>query len=184
MINKLIWNDIKKNKLSSCAAVFFMAASVMFAVLAVILFSDLAGAIDGLMDKAEVPDYMQMHAGELNEADIACFAERHAQMNSMMASSKRFLVNETDYEAVKADGNAEEEYLIEFVLHDGTDTNSFGTSYAAEGLYADGPVITRPLIRMMNAMSDGRRRSCRRWKLCFRCRSGKRVRGSMCSSAW
>ena len=58
MINKLIWNDIKKNKLSSCAAVFFMAASVMFAVLAVILFSDLAGAIDGLMDKAEFPDFI------------------------------------------------------------------------------------------------------------------------------
>lgn len=258
MIKRLIRNDIKQNKLLSCAAVFFMAVSAMLLALAVLLFSGLAGAIGSLAEEAGMPDYMQMHAGVLDEAVIARFAEAHeevrewqlcrflnldnsritlggrsladstqdnglcvqgerfdylldeennrpevlpgevyvpvcyrnrydlmvgetmvlsdaggggdielliagflrdAQMNSMMASSKRFLVSETDYEAVKAYGSAHnsarEEYLIEFLLRDGADTNLFGAAYAAEGLPADGPAITGPLIYLMNALSDG-----------------------------
>ena len=42
---------------------------------------------------------------------------RDSQMNSMMSSSKRFLVNETDYESIK--GQGEEGYLIEFMLEEG-----------------------------------------------------------------
>lgn len=78
---------------------------------------------------------------------------RDSQMNSMMASSKRFLVNESDYQKLAESG--EEEYLIEFLLKDGTDTGVFAADYAAEGLPANGPTITGPLIRMMNALSDG-----------------------------
>ena len=64
MNKKLIWNDIKQNKLSSGAALFFMAVSATLLALTVLLFSGLLGAIEGLMDKAQVPDYMQMHAKE------------------------------------------------------------------------------------------------------------------------
>lgn len=78
---------------------------------------------------------------------------RDAQMNSMMSSSKRFLVNEEDYGKLK--GQGEEEYLIEFLLRDGADEHSIGKAYAAQGLPAGGPAITKPLIRMMNALSDG-----------------------------
>lgn len=84
---------------------------------------------------------------------------RDAQMNSMMASSKRFLINPTDYESIQLQGNesnhVQEEYLIEFLLEDGTDTNAFYTAYVAAGLPANGPAVTKPLIRMMNALSDG-----------------------------
>ena len=246
MIKKLIWNDIKQNKLLSAATVFFMAASAMLLALTVLLFSSLLGAIDGLIKQAEVPDFMQMHAGEFDEEAILRFAEGHpeikqwqvcrflnlknsqlslgdcslfdstqdngisvqgqrfdflldmenkipkvlpgevyvpacyrsqynlapgdtfaingqklviagflrdAQMNSMMASSKRFLVDESDYKRLLALG--EEEYLIEFLLQDGTDTDVFATAYAAQGLPANGPAITKPLIRMINALSDG-----------------------------
>lgn len=248
MIKSLIGNDIKQNKLMSGATVFFMAVSSMLLAITVLLTSNLLGAIDGLMDRAKVPDYMQMHAGALQVSQIASFAEgceeirewqvcrflnldnnsitlggisladstqdnglcvqggqfdylldmenempevlrgevyvpacyrgryqlavgdimeigsirlviagflRDAQMNSMMASSKRFLVHADDYEAVKAKENVQEEYFIEFLLLDGADTSLLGTTYAAEGLPANGPAITRPLIRMMNALSDG-----------------------------
>lgn len=262
MIIKLIMNDIKQNKLFSGMAVFFMAISSMLTVLTVLLFSGLLGAIDGLMGKAQVPDYMQMHAGTLEPVEISHFVGQHeeirdwqicrflnldnsritlgghsladstqdnglsvqgerfdylldqrndkprvlpgevyvpscyriqyslavgdlmeigeqelviagflrdAQMSSMMASSKRFLVSEADYERIRQqDGrNAgvssagstyhimQEEYLIEFLLRDGTDTNAFGSAYAAAGLPANGPAITKPLVRMMNALSDG-----------------------------
>ena len=78
---------------------------------------------------------------------------RDSQMNSMMASSKRFLVSETDYERLRPLGS--EEYLIEFKLKEGSDVNAFATAYKDAGLPDNGPTITFPLIRMMNALSDG-----------------------------
>ena len=78
---------------------------------------------------------------------------RDSQMNSMMASSKRFLVNDAQYEELKAIGD--EEYLIEFKIKDGYDINAFSTSYSDAGLPANGPTITSTLIKIVNAMSDG-----------------------------
>ena len=78
---------------------------------------------------------------------------RDSQMNSMMASSKRFLVNETDYESMRETGT--EEYLIEFRFEEGTDTGEFEHAYKEAGLPDNGPAVTKPLIRMMNALSDG-----------------------------
>ena len=94
-------------------------------------------------------DYMQI--GE--EALIVAGFIRDSQMSSMMASSKRFLVSPKDYEQMKRLG--EEEYLIEFLLKENTDTDTFAADYGKAGLYANGPAITKPLIRMMNALSDG-----------------------------
>lgn len=78
---------------------------------------------------------------------------RDSQMNAMMASSKRFLVSDADYESLKSAGS--EEYLIEFLLREEADVNAFATAYTDAGLPANGPTITKPLIRMMNALSDG-----------------------------
>ena len=78
---------------------------------------------------------------------------RDSQMSSMMASSKRFLVCGKDYERLRAQGT--EEYLIEFLLREETDVNVFAKEYADAKLPANGPAITRPLIRMMNALSEG-----------------------------
>lgn len=246
MLKKLIWNDVRQNKLLSAATVFFMAVSAMMLALTALLFSGLLGSVGALMEQAQVPDLLQMHTGELNKGDIARFAEerpeidrwqlcrflnlnnsqvtlgghslldssqdnglcvqsesfdflldmdgshpeilpgqvyvpvcyrahyelntgdtmgiggeeltiagflRDGQMNSMMASSKRFLVSEWDYERLKA--GREEEFLIEFLLKDGADTNGLSTAYTDQGLPANGPAITKPLIRMMNALSDG-----------------------------
>lgn len=95
------------------------------------------------------------------ELEVAGFL-RDSQMNSMMASSKRFLVNEEDYNrfkpAVESDGtksSGEEEYLIEFRLKDGADVNAFSTEYSMARLPENGPTITYSLIKMMNALSDG-----------------------------
>ena len=246
MLKKLIWNDVRRNKLMSAATVFFMAISAALLTLTVLLCTNLLGAINSLMDNAIVPDFTQMHVGEVEEDAFARFAGnspevqdwqlcrflnldnskivlgghnlidstqdnglcvqgerfdflldmdgkcpevlpgevyvpvsyrtrydvalgdkmtigaqtltvagfiRDAQMNSMMASSKRFLVSAADYDALA--GQGQEEYLIEFLLWDGADINTFQSDYAVQGLPSNGPVITRPLIRMMNALSDG-----------------------------
>lgn len=246
MTGKLIWNDIRQNKLLSFVTTIFMAVSAMLLALTVLLFTNLLGAIDDLMAKAQTPDFLQMHTGELAPEELRQFVTeqgevkewqigrflnlenssvslgdksladstqdnglcvqgekfdylldmenkmpevkpgevyvpvcyrtlyglsvgdpmkigscelkiagfiRDSQMNSMMSSSKRFLVDEADYERIKDQG--EEEYLIEFLLGEGADAGAFGTAYAEKELPANGPTITGPLIRMMNALSDG-----------------------------
>ncbi len=246
MLKELIWNDVRQNKRLSAATVFFMAISAALLILTALLLTELLGSIGNLMDRAVVPDLIQMHAGEVDEAELSQFAQSHpevrdwqlcrflnldnsqivlgkhilvdstqdnglsmqserfdilldmdgekpevlpgevyvpicyrekygltvgntlsvgemrftiagflrdAQMNSMMASSKRFLVNQADYEKLRSQG--QEEYLIEFLLQEAADVNALQTAYADQNLPSNGPAITRPLVRMVNALSDG-----------------------------
>lgn len=76
MLKKLIWNDVRQNKLMSAATVFFMAVSAALLILTALLLTNLLGTIDALMDKAAVPDVMQMHAGEIDEGELLRFAGR------------------------------------------------------------------------------------------------------------
>jgi putative ABC transport system permease protein len=86
------------------------------------------------------------------ELTVAGFL-RDSQMNSLLASSKRFLVSENDYLEIKRFGSVE--YLIEFRLQDPSALGAFEAAYNAAGLPANGPTITYPLFRMMNGLSDG-----------------------------
>ncbi|WP_270171889.1 FtsX-like permease family protein [Paenibacillus sp. SYP-B4298] len=78
---------------------------------------------------------------------------RDSQMNSLLASSKRFLISRNDYATLAGAGSTE--YLIEFRLKDTSMLGAFATSYASAGLEANGPTLTYPLFRMLNAMADG-----------------------------
>ncbi|MBN1920008.1 MAG: ABC transporter permease [Anaerolineae bacterium] len=78
---------------------------------------------------------------------------RDSQMNSLLSSSKRFLVSHNDFAALKDSGSME--YLIEFRLHDLDALGTFETAYAAAELEAAGPTLTYPLFKMINAISDG-----------------------------
>lgn len=78
---------------------------------------------------------------------------RDSQMNSMLASSKRFLVSEQDFAAIQEAGTIE--YLIEFRLKDLKDLKNFEEAYISAGLEANGPTITYQLFQMLNAISDG-----------------------------
>ena len=247
MIGRILWNDLKGNPLLVVTTWLFMAISALMFALTCFLAINLLGSVDALMETAQTPDFLQMHAGEIDEAAILQFADgqaqveevqilrflnlencsmtlgshsladstqdngvcvqsaqfdhlvdlenrviedvqsgeiyvpvcyrqkyglnagetvrigeanfiiagflRDSQMNAMMASSKRFLVCAADYERLKSAGR--EEHLIEFLLREEADVNAFATAYADAGLPANGPAITRPLIRMMNALSDG-----------------------------
>ncbi|XID92258.1 ABC transporter permease [Paenibacillaceae bacterium WGS1546] len=86
------------------------------------------------------------------ELTVAGFL-RDSQMNSALASSKRFLISSNDYEEIIHLGSIE--YLIEFRLKDLSKLGEFQTAYASAGLEANGPTITYPLFRMINAISDG-----------------------------
>ena len=78
---------------------------------------------------------------------------RDSQMNSTLSSSKRFLVSENDYAELEKMGNLE--YLIEFRLIDSSKVGEFETAYVDAKLPANGPAITHPLFRLMNAITDG-----------------------------
>ncbi|WP_018295711.1 FtsX-like permease family protein [Corynebacterium lubricantis] len=86
------------------------------------------------------------------EFSVAGFL-RDSQMNSTLSSSKRFLISDRNFEALREAGTVE--YLIEFLLHDTADLGAFEAAYATNGFEANGPTITYPLFRMINAFSDG-----------------------------
>jgi len=246
MKKRIVLNDLKSSKLLSISTCFFMALSSLLFALTCLLFVNLMGSVDQLMRQALTPDYLQMHAGPIDEESIYSFAKanqdvtdcqilkflnivngtitlgeesladstqdngvscqserfdflldmnnqvihvregeiyvpacyrreydlkvgekaklgqqiftiagflRDSQMNSMMASSKRFLVSKEDYNKLLKFGS--EEYLIEFLFKDSADTNKFAADYLAEKLPSNGPAITKPLMRLMNALSDG-----------------------------
>lgn len=250
MKDNIYWRMTKeswgRDRFSTVSFTAFVAISVAMISLTAMLFTNLTGAIDHLMEVAGTPDFLQMHTGNIdtdkleefalnrpevvdyqiirflnlensilmlgeeslldstqdngisiqgdgfdymvglnNELAIVqpgevyvpvCYESmyhvkigddmrignrkltvagfiRDSQMNSMMASSKRFLVCEEDYENLRSLGS--EEYLIEFLLTENTDTNAFKTAYEDANLPMNGPTITRPLIKMMNTLSDG-----------------------------
>ena len=80
MLKKLIWNDIRQNKLMSASTVFFMTISAALLILTALLLTNLLGTIGSLMDKAVVPDLMQMHAGEIDEDALSRFAQGHPEV--------------------------------------------------------------------------------------------------------
>lgn len=246
MQNKMLQNDLKRNKLVTLTLVLFITCASLLASLAAALAVNLSDAINALMARAETPHFLQMHSGDIDMEQLSAFASnnsdvdkfqvlrflnleggairlgdelltdstqdnglsvqsgsfdylldlegniiqpedgqlyvpvcylqdhtasvgdraeicgepfviagflRDSQMNSMLASSKRFLVSNADYERLEGCGNVE--YLIEFRLKDTKALDSFAAAYTASGLPANGPVITYPLFRMINALSDG-----------------------------
>ncbi len=100
------------------------------------------------------------HMGEVGDTLTICDIPftiagylRDSQMNSSFASSKRFLVNEEDYAKLEQYGS--KEYLIEFLVQDMSKIGELEAAYTKAGLEANGPAVTYPLFRMINALSDG-----------------------------
>lgn len=98
---------------------------------------------------AKIGDKVQVSGKEFT---IAGFV-RDSQMNSLLSSSKRFLVSENDYAEIRDFGSVE--YLIEFRLKDLSELSTFETAYTSAGLETNGPTITYPLFKMLNSLSDG-----------------------------
>jgi putative ABC transport system permease protein len=79
---------------------------------------------------------------------------RDSAMNADLAGSKRLLVSEHDLASLEPFGAME--YLIEFRLKDPGAFPAFQSEYFAAELPSNGPpVISRPLLMMMNAITDG-----------------------------
>lgn len=89
---------------------------------------------------------------ENTEFTVAGFV-RDSQMNSALAYSKRFIINEQDYAKLQPFGTAEA--LIEFRLKDINLLSRFEAAYSNAQLPSNGPTLTLPLFRIISAISDG-----------------------------
>ena len=98
---------------------------------------------------AKIGDKVQVSGKEFTVAGFV----RDSQMNSLLSSSKRFLVSENDYAKIRDFGSVE--YLIEFRLTDLSALGTFEIAYTSAGLETNGPTITYPLFKMLNGLSDG-----------------------------
>lgn len=79
---------------------------------------------------------------------------RDYEMNSSLTSSKRFVINQADYDEMLKKQVGELEYLIEFRLNENGDSQAVQTAYMVAGLPANGPNIEGKIFLMFNAMSD------------------------------
>lgn len=102
-------------------------------------------------ERLAVPgDRISIHGVDFTVAGFV----RDSQMNSAMASSKRFLISDADFETLRPFGRMES--LIEFRLTDVSAIPAFEAAYLEAGLEANGPPgITIALFRLANALSDG-----------------------------
>ncbi|WP_028394125.1 ABC transporter permease [Bacillus cihuensis] len=91
--------------------------------------------------------------GDEKEFVILDYA-RDFEMNSSLTSSKRFVINQNDYDEMLKMQAGELEYLIEFKLNENGDSAAIQTAYIEAGLPANGPIIEGKIFTMFNAMSD------------------------------
>lgn len=85
------------------------------------------------------------------ELTVSGFA-RDAQMNTSLATSKRLVLNQTDFAALEAHVDTPE-YLIEFLLHDDGDTKQVSDAYLAAGLPAQGISVDSTIFRLVNSLT-------------------------------
>lgn len=79
---------------------------------------------------------------------------RDYEMNSSLTSSKRFVINQADYDEMLNKQVGELEYLIEFRLNENGDAQAVQTAYIEAGLPANGPTVGGKIFLLFNAMSD------------------------------
>lgn len=77
---RIAWNDLKGSPLLSVTTWLFMAVSAFLFALTCFLAIGLLGSVDTLMLAARTPDFLQMHAGEIDEAALVQFAQEQEQV--------------------------------------------------------------------------------------------------------
>ena len=76
---RILWNDLKGSPLLAVTTWLFMAVSAFMFALTCVLAIGLLGSVDTLMEAAQTPDFLQMHAGEINEKELVRFAGEHEE---------------------------------------------------------------------------------------------------------
>ncbi|WP_053362413.1 ABC transporter permease [Bacillus sp. FJAT-27251] len=91
--------------------------------------------------------------GDEKEFVISDYA-RDFEMNSSLTSSKRFVINQNDFDEMLKMQAGELEYMIEFKLNENGDSQAVQDAYIEAGLPANGPIVGGTIFLLFNAMSD------------------------------
>ncbi|MFF2290326.1 ABC transporter permease [Peribacillus butanolivorans] len=102
----------------------------------------------------KIGDTITVKSGEYEKEFVISDYARDYEMNSSLTSSKRFVINQADYNEMLLKQDGELEYLIEFKLHENGDSQGLQTAYIEGGLPANGPTVGGKIFLMFNAMSD------------------------------
>lgn len=78
---------------------------------------------------------------------------RDSQMNAAVASSKRFLIHEDDWNILVLH-LGKIEHMIEFRLENEKEINKFATLYSNHNLEANGPTLTYQMFAFLNVLDD------------------------------
>ncbi|MDX9802243.1 MAG: FtsX-like permease family protein, partial [Spirochaetia bacterium] len=99
-------------------------------------------------------DLIRVGTGEKEQSFKVSAILRDAQMNPAIVHSKRFLLNDRDFEKMRTLFH-ETEYLIEFRLTDEEVLEYFTNDYLSSGMPQKGPTVDYRLFRILNSLSDG-----------------------------
>ena len=102
----------------------------------------------------KIGDTIAVKSGWYEKAFVISDYARDFEMNSPLTSSKRFVVNQDDYNDMLKMQAGELEYLIEFKLHENGDAAAVLTAYNEAGLPANGPILEGKIFAIFNGMSD------------------------------
>ena len=82
MLRAILKKDIARNKTAAAALFAFVLLAAMLVSGAATMLAALSGSIGGLFARASVPHFVQMHAGEMDQASIDAFAHSNAALIS------------------------------------------------------------------------------------------------------
>ncbi|SDC91950.1 putative ABC transport system permease protein [Terribacillus halophilus] len=102
----------------------------------------------------EIGDTITVKSGWYEKAFVISDYARDFEMNSPLTSSKRFVINQDDYNEMLKMQAGELEYLIEFKLNETGDPAAVQTAYNEAGLPANGPILEGKIFAIFNSMSD------------------------------
>ncbi|WP_062050977.1 ABC transporter permease [Bacillus sp. JCM 19034] len=102
----------------------------------------------------EIGETIRVKSGEYYKEFVISDYARDYEMNSSLTSSKRFVLNQEDYDEMYKMQATELEYLIEFKLTEDGDSQAVQTAYIEAGLPANGPTVEGMIFLLFNAMSD------------------------------
>ncbi len=71
----MVWRDLRRRPIDTITLIALVAVSVLLATVSAGLLATVGGAADRLLDEADSPHVVQMHAGELDESAIAAWTD-------------------------------------------------------------------------------------------------------------
>lgn len=81
MLARMVWRDLRRRPVDVVSLIALIALSVLLATASAGLLATVAGSSDRLLDAADSPDLVQMHAGEIDEAAITAWAAEQSDID-------------------------------------------------------------------------------------------------------